>query len=75
MISTPVLSYASAFEAMDEPEFDRLADEYRALHAAAPGVLRYRMFFPRVLRSLRPLERALRWLPLGARYSYHASPA
>lgn len=37
-----------------------------------PGVLRYRIFFPRALRALRPLERALRWLPLGAQYSYHA---
>lgn len=75
MISTPVLPYPSAFEAMDEAEFDRFANEYRGLHAAAPGVLRYRMFFPRALRSLRPLERALRWLRLGTRYSYHASPA
>lgn len=39
----------------------------------APGVLRYRIFFPGALRSLRPLERGLRWLPLGAQYSYHAS--
>jgi SAM-dependent methyltransferase len=37
-----------------------------------PGVLRYCMFFPRALRALRPLERRLRWLPLGAQYSYHA---
>lgn len=37
-----------------------------------PGVLRYCMFFPSALRALRPLERRLRWLPLGAQYSYHA---
>ncbi len=37
-----------------------------------PGVLRYRIFFPHALRALRPLERGLRWLPLGAQYSYHA---
>jgi SAM-dependent methyltransferase len=38
-----------------------------------PGVLRYRIFFPHALRALRPLERSLRWLPLGAQYSYHAA--
>jgi SAM-dependent methyltransferase len=44
-----------------------------AQHAGfSPGVLRYCMFFPRALRALRPLERRLRWLPLGAQYSYHA---
>jgi SAM-dependent methyltransferase len=36
------------------------------------GVLRYCIFFPSALRSLRPLERRLHWLPLGAQYSYHA---
>jgi len=46
---------------------------YSAARAGFPaGVLRYRIFFPRALRALRPLERALRWLPLGAQYSYHA---
>jgi hypothetical protein len=107
MISTPVQPYASAFEAMDEAEFDRFADvlfelnpynplsvdavnictfdDNAVLLAAArlprsaaragfgPGVLRYRTFFPRALRALRPLERALHWLPLGAQSSYHAS--
>ena len=29
---------------------------------------RFYFFFPRVLRFLRPLERHLRWLPLGAQY-------
>jgi SAM-dependent methyltransferase len=38
-----------------------------------PGVLRYRIFFPGALRALRPLERGLRWLPLGAQYSFHAA--
>ena len=28
----------------------------------------YRIFFPRLLRTLRPLERYLAWLPLGAQY-------
>lgn len=29
----------------------------------------YRVFFPHQLHGLRPFERALRWLPLGAQYS------
>jgi hypothetical protein len=29
---------------------------------------RYRIFFPRPLSALRPLERFLTWLPLGAQY-------
>lgn len=29
---------------------------------------RYRIFFPRALRALRPLESRLAWLPLGAQY-------
>ncbi|NCT82162.1 MAG: class I SAM-dependent methyltransferase [Comamonadaceae bacterium] len=29
---------------------------------------RYRIFFPHALRALRPLERGLRWCPLGAQY-------
>ena len=28
----------------------------------------YRVFFPAALAWLRPLENALRWLPLGAQY-------
>lgn len=28
----------------------------------------YRVFFPRLLRLLRPLEKRLKWLPLGAQY-------
>ena len=30
--------------------------------------IRYRIFFPALLRRLRPLERHLTWLPLGAQY-------
>ncbi len=30
--------------------------------------VRYRIFFPHVLRALRPLEPLLTWLPLGAQY-------
>ena len=34
-----------------------------------PKVLvRYRVFFPSALRILRPLERFLIWLPIGAQY-------
>ena len=42
----------------------------RRLRAAGftGGRLRYRIFFPHALRILRPLERALTWLPLGAQY-------
>ncbi len=29
---------------------------------------RYRLFFPRALRLLRPLEQWMTWLPLGAQY-------
>jgi len=29
---------------------------------------RYRLFFPRALRLLRPLEQWMKWLPLGAQY-------
>jgi ubiquinone/menaquinone biosynthesis C-methylase UbiE len=30
--------------------------------------VKYRIFFPALLRALRPLERRLTWLPLGAQY-------
>lgn len=37
--------------------------------------LHYRLFFPGLLRHLRPLERWLRWCPLGAQYmAYAAKP-
>jgi ubiquinone/menaquinone biosynthesis C-methylase UbiE len=34
----------------------------------------YRIFFPNVLRTLRPLEARMRWLPLGAQYAVIARP-
>jgi ubiquinone/menaquinone biosynthesis C-methylase UbiE len=34
----------------------------------AGSVLRYRIFFPNILRAMRPLEPVLRSLPLGAQY-------
>lgn len=34
--------------------------------------IRYRIFFPSPLAALRPLERALMWLPLGGQYSLAA---
>lgn len=49
---------------------DRLAE------AGLPGGrLCYRLFFPRFVRMLRPLERWLTWLPLGAQYFIHATRA
>ncbi|MCC6202525.1 MAG: class I SAM-dependent methyltransferase [Gammaproteobacteria bacterium] len=46
----------------------------RRLRAAgfAAVELRYRIFFPAALRRLRPLERYLAWLPLGAQYCARA---
>lgn len=49
----------------------RAATLQQRLHQAgfeAPAKLRYRIFFPHALRWLRPLERLLAWLPLGAQY-------
>jgi ubiquinone/menaquinone biosynthesis C-methylase UbiE len=34
----------------------------------ASAMIRYRIFFPHLLRVLRPLERLLTWLPLGGQY-------
>ena len=34
----------------------------------AGATARYRLFFPRALRLLRPLEQRMKWLPLGAQY-------
>jgi len=34
--------------------------------------IRYRVFFPHALRALRPIERALTWLPLGGQYCVRA---
>ena len=39
-----------------------LASGLRIQHSA------YTLFFPKPLKILRPLERYLRWLPLGAQY-------
>lgn len=36
--------------------------------------LAYRLFFPGMLRQLRPLERRLEWLPLGAQYRLVGRP-
>jgi SAM-dependent methyltransferase len=33
----------------------------------------YRIFFPRSLRALRPLEPWMKWIPLGAQYYLHGS--
>lgn len=43
--------------------------------AAGFGVatIRYRLFFPRFARALRPLERYLHWLPAGAQYLVYAT--
>jgi ubiquinone/menaquinone biosynthesis C-methylase UbiE len=48
-----------------------LARRFRAAGLLHP-VMRYRVFFPRALASLRPLESALGWLPLGAQYYVYA---
>lgn len=37
------------------------------------ATIRYRLFFPRFARALRPLERHLRWLPAGAQYLVYAT--
>ena len=37
--------------------------------------VRYRIFFPHLLRRLRPLEARLTWLPLGAQYYVAARKA
>lgn len=48
----------------------------RARAAGFAGVRsRYRIFFPRALRVLRPLEAHLAWLPLGAQYYVAARKA
>ena len=42
----------------------------RALEAGfSSAKVRYRIFFPAPLARLRPLEKLLTWLPLGAQYS------
>lgn len=48
----------------------RARDMKRQLLAAGfnDASIHYRIFFPRALRVLRPLEKAMTWLPLGAQY-------
>jgi SAM-dependent methyltransferase len=41
-------------------------------HGWRSASIRYHLFFPRFLSLLRPFERRLRWLPLGAQYSVSA---
>jgi ubiquinone/menaquinone biosynthesis C-methylase UbiE len=52
----------------------RGSDMCARIHDAgfASARLRYRIFFPRLLRKLRPLEPYLAWLPLGGQYYVHA---
>lgn len=62
--------------AVNTCEFDEHAELMSAAtlrrRARAAGFaavrVRYRIFFPRPLRALRPLEALLTWLPLGAQY-------
>lgn len=48
-----------------------LMSGFRAAGMPEPA-LRYRVFFPRVLAALRPVEQVLGWLPLGAQYYVYA---
>lgn len=45
----------------------RMRERFSAAGFASPRI-DYRLFFPGPLAELRPLERALSWLPLGAQY-------
>ena len=51
------------------------ADLRSRVRAAGFGAVRsaYRIFFPRALRALRPLEPLLTWCPLGAQYYVQAA--
>jgi ubiquinone/menaquinone biosynthesis C-methylase UbiE len=49
----------------------QLCTSFMAAGFARPRA-RYHLFFPNRLRVLRPLERHLEWLPLGAQYSVAA---
>jgi ubiquinone/menaquinone biosynthesis C-methylase UbiE len=66
--------------AVDTCPFDENARLIRAkvmrrrfAEAGFTGRTRYRIFFPRLLNFLRPLERFMTWLPLGAQYYIVAS--
>jgi SAM-dependent methyltransferase len=69
--------------AVNTCEFDENAQLVRApvmrQRARSAGFaaadVRYRIFFPRALRRLRPLEAKLTWLPLGAQYYVAARKA
>ena len=50
---------------------DALTLRFRAAGMPKPS-MRYRVFFPRALAALRPMENALSWLPLGAQYYVYA---
>ncbi len=57
-----------------DAELIRGRDMCARLHDAgfASARPRYRIFFPHLLRPLRPLEPHLAWLPLGGQYYVHA---
>jgi len=67
--------------AVDTCPFDADAELIRAgemrrrfIRAGLPSArIEYRLFFPAFARALRPLERYLDWLPLGAQYLVYAS--
>ena len=52
----------------------KAADLARSLESAQwqAAEINYHVFFQRFLSALRPLEKSLRWLPLGAQYSVSA---
>lgn len=45
-----------------------MRERFRVAGLERPTI-RYRIFFPRALRVLRPLEKIMTWIPLGAQYS------
>jgi SAM-dependent methyltransferase len=67
--------------AVDSCAFDRdavlIGAGEMAAHARAGGfadaAVAYRVFFPRILAALRPLERLLERVPIGAQYRLHAT--
>lgn len=71
----PMTRHAVASCPFDE---DAQIIEAKALRRSADaaglinGEVFYRLFFPRLLRHLRPLERHMRWLPVGAQYMFYA---
>ncbi len=58
---------------MNDGSTDGSRDAISALAAGFPEMKTvFRIFFPRMLAKLRPLERFLTSLPLGAQYYVHA---